>query len=153
MTDTDHSAPVLAGNVPDPDANVIDSLVEQHAEPPAPADLPVAVSPARVRPLRTTRLLTGSQPIRAEWGPVLILPADDARENLQLVIFSGTATDHVLIADDPGKLQTGGQGFVLHPNVVLPLAGHTGPVWAVVPSAPAVAIVGPIDLAHAAVTL
>jgi hypothetical protein len=152
MSDTP-VAPTLAGDPHDPDARVLDSLVEQHAAPPTAAEDPTGPPTPLVKPLRTTRLLTGAIKPLAAWGPILALPADDSRTVLELVMYSATATDVLYVADDPGKLQANGGALVMVPNVRVSLPGHTGPVWVAVPNAPDTAVVGPVRLTYAAVTV
>lgn len=142
--------PVLAGttNPDDPDARVIDSLIEQHAEPPTPAELPqTATEPSNVpRPL--SRLLTGTLLLLPTWEPQLILPGDLRRQSIRLRIASATAADTVRMSDDSGKVQTVGGSHVLYAgDTVLMDDVHTGPVWLYAPDA-----VGPVTVSYAVVT-
>lgn len=128
------SAPTLAGNVPDPDARVIDSLVESQAEPPSAAEQAaaapaVAPSPA-VSPPRERRLLTGSQGLSAGWDAFPLLPPDAGRESLRLTFRSSDAADTVRIADDSAKTAFATSSYVVGAgeSIILDHA-PTGPLW------------------------
>ena len=131
--------PTIAGDHADDDGPVLDSLVEQSAEPPAPKPTtapPAAPAPTPDRPRTPSRLLTGSMTINDSHGAVLLLPADPDRKNLTLSVMSaGTAPEAngVRIAEDSGRVMTDGASLVL-PNGRTwdSVTGYTGAVWAAV---------------------
>lgn len=144
-------APTIAGEFPDKDAQTINSLVQQEADPPGPDDRPKAAVEKLDKVAIPNRLLTVTQvlPSRATGVPVLLLPADPARVALNVRVISATATDTALLADDGGKLQVGNGGaLVLAIGQAIPLDGFTGPVWAVASDANT----GPTYITVAAVT-
>lgn len=143
----------LAGDAHDDDAQILDDLVESHAEPPTPEQRPIEpIAPvvSRARPI--TRLVTGSIALQKTWDPQLILPADPNRTSLQLWAASNTATDFARLADDAGKVQSLGACALLYSGMLLtfPLTApgtHTGPVWVSCPDA-----TGPVTVSFIAVT-
>lgn len=150
--------PTIAGDHADDDGPVLDSLVEQSAEPPAPKPAtapPVAPAPTPDRPRTPSRLLTGSMTINDSHGAVLLLPADPDRKNLSLSVMSAGTPDApvtpeangVRIAEDSGRVMTDGASLVL-PNGRNwdSVPGYTGAVWA------AVTGVGTLFVTWAAVT-
>ena len=132
--------PTIAGDHADDDGPVLDSLVEQSAEPPAPKPTtapPAAPAPTPDKPRTPSRLLTGSMTINGTHGAVLLLPADPDRRNLTISVVTATPElNRVRIAEDSGRVMTDGASLVL-PNGRAwdSAAGYTGAVWAAVPDA------------------
>jgi hypothetical protein len=147
---SDQLGPHLAGDWKDDDATILDSQIQDHAAPPAAAELPTIPHPAPISgPKPCTRLLTGSLVIPVTWdAPQLVLPADPNRTALQLWASSATATDVARVSDDNGKAQSRG-GSALLPVIGqrTSMDGHTGPVWVWCPDA-----VGPVTVSWLAVT-
>lgn len=121
--------PLNLGNTADDDPQVLDSLVQSEATPPTPVPERI-VTPALPEPKIPTRLLSVRQSVDPLWmSPTLILPADTNRQYLYLTVTSpaATATDGVAVVSEvKGSLAT--LGILTHGRV-LPLDGHTGPVW------------------------
>ena len=139
----------IAGDPHSPDARIIDSLVEDHAAPPTPTELPTEKLAPVIDPKPISRMLTGSSVVQASWSPILLMPADPHRKTLMLWAASATSTDYVRIGDDPGKLQTVQASALLYSAQLLnvqPFA-HTGPVWVSCPDA-----TGPVTVTWLAVT-
>lgn len=124
-------APLQLGNIEDDDADIIDDLVEQQAEPPKPLPDEMVVETVK-RPTPVTRLQTGRQVIRTGWESVQIIPKDEFRKSLQIAINSALATDSLYIGSDPQDAHNGGSVFQANP---LTLWDHTGPVWTYNPTA------------------
>ena len=140
--------PTIAGNYPDPDARVLDSLVESHAEPPTPDKLPIAPNTALPLPKQLTRLATGSMTVLPSWAPTLLMPQDGNRTGLRIKCQSATATDILRISDDLGKVQAlSSSGLLYAGETYFSDATHTGPVWLYCPDA-----VGPITASFITVT-
>jgi hypothetical protein len=140
--------PIIAGNLTDDDGQVINSLVEDMAEPPAAKLLPVAttVPPVPVKPVM--RLLTLTWNVLPGWPPSLLLPADPDRTALRIDVNSATATDVIRIADDAGKVQSVGGSALIYSGKDIPFnSAYTGPVWVYAPDA-----VGPVTVSVTAVT-
>jgi hypothetical protein len=121
--------PTLAGDWNDDDGQVFADLVEPQNEPlPPPADAMVA--PISDRPARPGRLLTGTLAVDPAWtAPTLLLPADPLRQSVTIQNNSGTATDGLRVADDPGKLMTATACGSVFPANTLTLDRYTGAVW------------------------
>lgn len=129
--------PTIAGDHADDDGPVLDSLVEQSAEPPAPKPAtapPAAPAPTPDRPRTPSRLLTGSMTINDSHGAVLLLPADPDRKNLTIAVMpAGTEANGVRIAEDSGRVMTDGASLVLPSGRTWDsVPGYTGAVWAAV---------------------
>lgn len=142
--------PTLAGNHADDDPQVLDSLVQQAAEPPKPDALPTErPDPIMPEPPPVTRLLTGMMNIQKAWNaPTLLLPADPRRKSLRLILSSTTATDYVRVSDEQNKVQSvSGSLIVPVYGGGVDLGAHTGPVWVYAPDISSVA-----TISHVAVT-
>lgn len=119
--------PLVVGDVTDDDAEVIDSLVQQAPEPPAPVVEPIASTPL-VTPTVPTRLLSTRQLVDPAWPtPTLLLPADKTRKSLSVKVTSpaNTATDGVVVMSDVRNGE--GLALVCH-GTLLTLDHHTGDV-------------------------
>jgi hypothetical protein len=117
--------PLVVGNVNDDDAAVIDSLVEQAPEPPAPVVEPIDATPLITPPV-PTRLLSVRQSVDPTWqSPTLLMPADNKRKSLSIRVESDTATDGVVIMSD---VRNGAGLARLYPGTLLTLDHHTGGV-------------------------
>jgi hypothetical protein len=139
----------IAGDYTDNDAAVIDSLVESHAQPPEPVTQPTMPLVVAVPPKPMTRLMVGSIAVQAGWAPVLLMPADPNRINLQLWAASDTSTDYARVSDDAGKVQSKGGSALLYSGQLLKfqVGTHTGPVWVYAPDG-----TGPVTVSFIAVT-
>lgn len=137
--------PTLAGDWSDDDHAVLESLTNDHAEPPTPAQLPAAPIAPTHTPRKISRLLTVSETFDPAWGnvaggfvPIMILPADPDRTSLSVIV--NTAASSILFGDDAGKLQsTRSAAVVATANPVRDIP-HTGPVWLNLPLAAAAAV-------------
>lgn len=128
--------PLNTGDVYDDDAQVIDDLVEQQAEPAKP--LPdVMVTDVVKRPTPITRLQTGRQLVETGWEAVLILPPDEFRKSIELAMNSEDATDVIYLGSDAQSARNGGSMYQANP---LSLPGYTGAVWVYNPGATAVTV-------------
>lgn len=121
--------PLNLGDTADDDSQVLDSLVQQEANPPTPVIEPI-VTPSLSEPRIPTRLLSVRQLVDPLWqSPTMLLPADPERKYLYLCVTSpaGTTTDGVAVVSEvKGSVAT--LGILTHGRT-LPLDGHTGPVW------------------------
>lgn len=124
------------GDTSDDDPQVLDSLVQQQANPVPPIP-DVLTSEVVERPKRITRMQSGRLTIQSTWQPVRVLPPDTFRISLFIAMDSADPTDTVLIADTSDNAMTGGSIFQANP---LPLRDHTGAVWAYNPTAHSVSI-------------
>jgi len=138
--------PIIAGNFPDPDARVLDSLIESQAEP---AKLtPAAPTLPHVRTEPMTRLMTGTIAMQPLWPAYPLVPADSRRTGLRIRVSSATAPDAIRLSDDAGKVQTfGGSALIYAGDTYFSEAQHTGPVWVSCPDA-----IGPVIVSFIAVT-
>jgi len=140
--------PTLAGDHADDDGQVIADLLD-----PADAidadDLPTRVGPRPSVPVvpRLTRIMTQTLAVQATWGPALLLPADPNRVRLSLWAASDTATDYARFSDDAGKIGAVSSSALIFSGQIVPVDGHTGPVWVSAPDA-----VGPVHVTAVAVT-
>lgn len=137
-------APEIAGDVRDDDAAVINSLVESHAEPPTPAEMPLKAPLDRtIDPPKITRMISNTINIDKTWPvPTLLLPADPNRKSLTIRVASTTTTDVVYLADEQNKAQNASTSFVLAPaTTTVDLSAHTGAVWIYAPLLAATALV------------
>jgi len=121
-------APVIAGDLHDNDADVIDNLVESHAEPPTAVEQPREAVTALRQPEPETRLMTGTVSLVQGWDPILLLPADPMRSALTVNAYSTTPGEVIRLADDRGKLFTASQSFSVRHEAAFS-GPHTGPVW------------------------
>ena len=135
FTSGDHQAPTIAGNVPDPDAAVLNTLVEQDAIPPTPVEEPSSPVIPLDTPRLASRMLTQSIKVDPTWSPFMVLPADPRRLSLRIHVISDTATDYIRIADDAGKLQALSASALVYVNDICALDNHTGPLWVYAPDA------------------
>jgi hypothetical protein len=116
------------GDLKDDDAQVLESLVEQHPSPPDPVVEPLI--PQHVVTVKPqTRLVTTriAVPTTGWSGATLLIPGDSNRVSL-FIRVRGTSTDGVYLSDDPSKANSATSGFVQAGDFVK-LDGHTGPVW------------------------
>lgn len=129
------------GNTADDDPQVLDSLVQQEANPPTPVVEPI-VTPSLPEPRIPTRLLSVRQLVDPTWAaPTMVLPADTERKYLTVSVTSpaGTTTDGVAVVSEvKGSVAT--LGILTHGRT-LALDGHTGPVWVLASSVSAAAAV------------
>lgn len=126
------------GNESDDDGRVFDSMLVEYdnAPPTVPSTPPVLVTdPPRRRPI-ITRTMTGNMTLAAGVGPFLLMPHDNNRKNVVLIVTGVGAEDTVLWSDDPGKLQSP-DGTMTPPSAaIIPngageytIDGHNGPVF------------------------
>lgn len=128
--------PLNVGDIHDDDAEIIDDLIEQQAEPPKP--LPdIMVTPTEKRPTPVTRLQTGRQDLFTGWEPVMVLPKDEFRRTVTISTNSAAGTDAVYIGSDPQTARNGGAVFQANP---ISLHEYTGAVWVYNPGANPVTI-------------
>lgn len=113
------------GDVHDDDGQVLDDLVRQQAEPPAP--IPDSLTRATTeRPKRLSRLQTGRVTIPTGWQPVSIFGQDSNRSTCTISVETTNATDFVTFADTSNNAPYGASVFAANPVTVY---DHTGPVW------------------------
>jgi len=129
-------SPHIAGDAKDDDAEVIDNLVESHAEPPTPEQMPTVPIEPNIEPPRITRLISNTLNVNKAWAePTLLLPADPNRKSLEINVTSANATDVVNFADEKNKAQSASTSFVVVPaSRSFTLTGHTGAVWVYAPN-------------------
>lgn len=142
-------SPILAGNASDTDAGVIDDLIEDMAEPPAPGSRPRTAGVTKLSPPAMTRMLTNTVLVYSDWTvPICIAPADADRVSLRVWAASDTSTDFVRIADDPGKCNARSGSAILYSgqDITFTDPTHTGPLWVL-----AVDAVGPVRVSVVAV--
>lgn len=121
------SMPLNTGDMRDDDAEVLDSLVQQQANP-LPVPVQEMTRPVSDIPKRTTRLISGTIWLGASWEPLQLLPQDYSRSDLIIRVVSPTPTDFIYVADDKGKLRSDLTAYTLFPGEPLILRHHTGPV-------------------------
>lgn len=132
---SDRLGPTLAGDPHDHDAEIINSLDQDKAEPPKPADLPREPAEPLAERKAIQRLITGSLNLDPTWAAQLLLPADASRTHLRLTISSPVAADVVLLADDAGKLSSpGSAGQIVASSLRAVELPYTGPLWAACPT-------------------
>lgn len=153
----------LAGDPHDDDAQYIDQLVEQNANP-VERPTTVLVSQVETKPKVYGRLLSGFYVFNVgNINQILqVLPADENRKHLVLEVFNGGAsnTASVFLADSSPKLaniQNDGAGTVTGTGLffrfsskigTMTLDDYTGPLWLNVgPS-----IAGEVQFTYVAVT-
>lgn len=133
------------------DAILLDDLVEQSAEPPAPAERPVEppnTAPAVIPDRGHDRINTTIVSVQTAWDTRQLIPADARRYELHIYAASDTATDYVLYADDASKLAFEMSCARLYSGQEIILSRYTGPVWVKAPDS----ATGPISVNATAVT-
>lgn len=124
------------GDTSDDDAQVIDSLVQPQANPPAPLPDEMTETVTK-RPAQRTRIQTERVVLQTAWDPVKILNPDADRKVLTVSINSASATDFVTVGDEPNNAKNGGSIFQANP---LTLLGHTGALWVYNPTVNAITV-------------
>jgi hypothetical protein len=125
--------PLNLGNVEDDDPTVIDSLVQQEANPPDARHLPIQLDrEPRPRRIPPTRLIpSGYQvfdPLAAD--PWMRVMGPDSRRlftHIRIGICTN-ATDGVIIADDKGAPAGRVYGSTTQ-QTTMDIPGHTGQLW------------------------
>lgn len=144
----------IAGDPNDKDASVIDSLYRDNALPatqPAPEEMaPYAPNAKLIQAKPLTRCMTGVINMNLGDEAQMLLPPDPRRRELFVKVApTVTITDHVLVGDDRGKVQSDMGAFSLYQgerwNTNEP---HTGPVWVRVSTL----VAGPIAISYLAIT-
>ena len=151
-TDTG-TRPTIAGNPHDKDAETLDSMYRDAANPPAAITLPISENINLIQPKPITRIMSGRITMQNTDAPVPILPADPNRTHLVVRVFSATPGDSIRLADDPGKLQLPAaalsqQCYSIYPAFAYDNNEHSGPVWV-----SALDAAGPVVVTWAATTL
>lgn len=139
---TNAAATVLAsqdlrqGNVDDDDGRVIDSFfVERDNPPPTEPSTPAVLvtDPPRHRP-DATRTMTGNQTMVNTFAPFQLLPRDERRKSVTLLV-TGATTDVLIWADDVTKLMSPDGSITPPQAAIIPagsgpyvIDGHNGPV-------------------------
>lgn len=132
----DFDRPTIAGDAHDDDAEVLNRLVESHAEPPTPEQEPKAPYHVLHKPKPITRLMSGWINVDKSWPvPTQILPADPNRKSLRITVMSSTSTDVVQVSDEQNRAQSTSAALVPVYAGGLDLSGYTGPVWIFAPNA------------------
>lgn len=95
------------GDTKDDDAQVIDSLVQQEADPPAPDDMPlVRTHTVRVTPAAPTRFIpAGFMSVDPAWTqPILLVPSALKRLHVLLRVgVTAAGTDYLEVTDEIGR--------------------------------------------------
>lgn len=117
--------PLNTGDAFDDDADILNRLVEQQANPPSPLpdEMTSAVSE---RPARITRLQSGLMSVEPGWDPIRILTPDTTRTCITIAISSSDVLDVIRVSDTADSARYA--GIVFHDNPLI-LRGHTGAVW------------------------
>lgn len=144
-TDTG-TRPTIAGDSHDKDAETLDSMYRDAANPPAAITLPVESNIPLIRPKPISRIMSGRMTIAPTDAPVPLLPADPNRTHLVVRMFTTVATDSLRLADDPGKLQAPAnqlsqQCYSIYPTFAYDNNEHSGPVWVSAADASAAVVV------------
>lgn len=130
-------APVIAGDQYDDDPQVLDSLVQQEAEPPTRKEIADALIVAGREVLHSlrvkTRLMTQTASLSTDGAPYMILPADADRRSLQFGVVAADASAVLLIADDASKVVQRMGAWSVPASAAFTTydaqTTHTGPVW------------------------
>lgn len=126
---TEPVTPVLAGDHHDDDGQVFDSLVEPSAEPPALDELPLVKNDSKSRPRATTRLANGTVQLRADMGPVMLVPPDPDRINLHLALSNPDGHSFRFGTDAPSVASRMGAFTTTHDGLLSAFEDHTGALW------------------------
>lgn len=133
------------------DAELLDDLVEQEAEPPTPGELPTALpstSAATIPVMGRRSLHTTTLTIGADWDATRAIQPDDDRYELHLYAVSETDTDYVLFSDDSSKFVGEGSAGSLYAGMKIDLSEYAGPIWI----KPGANITGPVRVTLISVT-
>jgi hypothetical protein len=151
IAEAEPERPTLASEDPaSRDPEIINSQIQDNAEPPTPEQLPHQLLNRKVEPPKITRLMTGVINMIAGTSafPVMLLPSDAKRTRLTIRVQSATPADYVLVADDAGKVQSQMSAAPCYQAVPMTLDDHTGPIWIALPTV----FVGPMVVSFYAVT-
>lgn len=122
--------PIIAGDHSDDDATYLDMLVESHAEPPEPGELPKAINdlPQVPLPKKPNRLMCRTGTYNNGCAPIMVLPPDPFRTSLGII----SRGSDCYFADNAQVLQSAagiGMTYLIPAGTNLLLAGYTGAVY------------------------